>query len=42
MQQRNILYKCGALSRYPYKVGDHKSQKNKKNVWKAELGHTAF
>ena len=33
---------CGALSRYPYKVGDHKSPKSKKNVWKAVLGHTAF
>ena len=33
---------CGALSRYPYKVGDHKSPKSKKNAWKAELGHTAF
>ena len=33
---------CGVLSRYPYKVGDHKSPKGKKNTWKAELGHTAF
>ena len=33
---------CGALSRYPYKVGDYKSPKSKKNAWKAELGHTAF
>ena len=33
---------CGALSRYPYKVGDPKSPESKKNTWKAELGHTAF
>ena len=33
---------CGALSRYPYKVGDHKSPKSNQNTWKAELGHTAF
>ena len=32
----------GALSHYPYKVGDHKSPESNKNTWKAELGHTAF
>ena len=33
---------CGALSRYLYKVGDHKSPESKKNTWKAELGHTCI
>ena len=33
---------CGALLRYPYKVGDHKSPTSKKNTWKAKLDHTAF
>ena len=38
----NIIIICGAWSRYPYKVGDHKSPKSKKNTWEAELGHTAL
>ena len=37
-----MLYICGVSSRYPYKVGDHKSPKSKKITWEAELGHTAF
>ena len=42
ISMNHIVYICGALSHYLYKVRDYKSPKSKKNTWKAELGHTAY